>query len=126
MTLAPQLVMAASLGIVPTLPHAHQGESSRLLKDDEPLESVRLDEVEFTSSEGADFVPRLKKRVVWTYGVGETGVWASHVIIGFYLNTFLLEVAGVNASYVRIAIYFLLALYCMLKHFSILRATISG
>lgn len=93
--------MAASIGIVPTLPHANQGESSRLLKDDGPLENVALDDQDLSQLDGVDFVPRLKKRVVWTYGIGETGVWASHVILGFYLNTFLLEVAGVSASNVR-------------------------
>jgi len=98
----PRFAMAASLGIVPTLPHAHHGEASRLLREDEPLETVYLDDPDVSALEGADFKPRLRKRVVWTYGIGETGVWSSHVIIGFYLNTFLLEVAGVNASIVRV------------------------
>jgi hypothetical protein len=71
------------------------------LKEEDPLETVLLDPPIDTVSEGADFVPRLKKRIVWMYGFGETGVWASHVIIGFYLNTFLLEVAGLSASSVR-------------------------
>lgn len=93
--------MAASIGIVPTLPNAHHGESSRLLKEDEATEVVHLEDNGIIETEGVDFVPRLKKRIVWTYGIGETGVWASHVIIGFYLNTFLLEVAGLSATHVR-------------------------
>lgn len=101
--------MAASIGIVPTLPNAHQGESSRLLKDDEATEVVHLDEGGIDETQGVDFVPRLKKRIVWTYGIGETGVWASHVIIGFYLNTFLLEVAGLSATHVRAKLLVLIA-----------------
>lgn len=105
--------MAASIGIVPTLPNAYQGEGSRLLKDDEATEEVTLDEASISEVDGVDFAPRLKKRVVWTYGIGETGVWASHVIIGFYLNTFLLEVAGVQASHVRSATF---GLEILLQH----------
>ena len=101
--------MAASIGIVPTLPNANQGESSRLLRDDEATEIVHLDEAGISETEGVDFVPKLKKRVVWVYGIGETGVWASHVIVGFYLNTFLLEVAGLSATHVRAKLLVLIA-----------------
>lgn len=57
-------------------------------------------------NENLEIVPNLSKRVLVTYGVGEVGVWASHVIIGFYLNTFLLEVAGLEASSVYYNIFF--------------------
>lgn len=99
---APDLAtdMATSLGLVPTLPNARQGEGSRLLPEEDDLEVVSLGENQEAPVEGADYAPRLKKRIVWIYGLGETGIWASHVIIGFYLNTFLLEVAGLNASLV--------------------------
>lgn len=94
--------MATSVGFVPTLIGQTDGEVAKLLPTEDNLEDIPLDPNGATVPDDTppDYVPRLKKSIVWTYGVGEIGVWTSHVIIGFYLNTFLLEVAGLKAVYV--------------------------
>lgn len=93
--------MAASSVIVPTFPNPGvPKEQTSLLEPENVEENIPLEDTP-EDIEG-DYVPRLKKRMVWIYGIGETGVWCAHVIIVFYLNTFLLEVAKLDPISVSI------------------------
>lgn len=96
--------MAASSVIVPTFPQLSNAprEQTSLLDPDTVEENVPLDE---PADDGdGDYIPRLKKRIIWVYGTGETGVWCAQVIVVFYLNTFLLEVAKLDPVSVSLRI----------------------
>jgi hypothetical protein len=45
--------------------------------------------------------PPLSRWIKLSYSVGEIGIWSASLIVGFYLNPFFLEVAGLDAILVR-------------------------
>lgn len=94
--------MSSTSVIVPTFPNSSSlpREQTPLIDDEYAEVDVPLDESTEEDDNKEKKDTGLKKRIVWTYGIGETGVWSSQVIVGFYFTTFLLEIAHIDPYYV--------------------------